>query len=112
MGLGSGVEAGAGDGRPFSDAAQVAGLPVREVGLDGEARLDDEVQGGLILEAPVNRVVFARGIELNEVDGFAPDLFEAVKAASAIAKEGGLAMPGDDGFEQRARFSGFDCGLG
>src|SRR5262249_20683627 len=89
------IEGVAADEGPVIDATQVAGLPVRVSGFDGEAGVDGEVHGGLVGEAHLDYVVVARGIELDEVDGFAPDLFKAMEATVAIAADSRLPAPGD-----------------
>src|SRR5262249_60034315 len=85
----------AADEGPVFDTTPVAGLPVRVSGFDGEAGVDGEVHGGLVGEAHLDYVVVARGIELDEVDGFAPDLFKAMEATVAIAADSRLPAPGD-----------------
>ena len=59
----SGIEACTADVRPSFDGTPVASLPVSVVGFQGEAGLDDEMHGGLVLKGDVNAVVFARGEE-------------------------------------------------
>lgn len=81
--------------RPAFDAASIARLPVRVSRFNGEAGINGEVHRGLVCEAHFDHMVVAGGVELDEVDRFPSDLFKTMKAAIAIAADGGLAAPGD-----------------
>ncbi len=72
------------------DGTPVAGLPVRVIGLQGEARVDDEVEKCFVLKQDIDAVVIAAGKELNALQRLALGLFKEVESASGIAADGGL----------------------
>jgi hypothetical protein len=80
----------AADQRPAFDGTPVAGLPVGVFGFQNEARLDGEVERGLILKADVNRMVPAGGEDLDQVYGLAFDLFKAIERTPAVTADRGL----------------------
>ena len=79
---------------PALDRTPIAGLPVGELGFHDEARINDEVQRGFVLETDVNRVVLTGRKDLDKIDSLAFDLFKAVERASAVTADCGLAAFG------------------
>src|SRR5262245_30417023 len=55
---------------PLANNALVAGLPVRVVGLDGEAGVDREIQAGFVLEVDANAVIAQFGRKLYFLNDF------------------------------------------
>lgn len=82
------------DQRPALDGTPVAGLPVGEFGFHDEARINDEVQRGFVLETDVNRVVLAGGEDLDKIHKLAFNFFKAVERASTVTADCGLAAFG------------------
>jgi hypothetical protein len=79
------------DQRPALDRTPIAGLPVGELGFHDEARINDEVERGFVLETDVNRMVLAGGEDLDKIDRLAFDLFKAVERSATV--NGGLVLP-------------------
>jgi len=91
-----GTRGGGAEDGPARDASPVAGLPVSVFGLQGKARINGEVQGGLVLKANVNGVGLAGGEELHAIHYFAFHLFHVVDRAARITADGGVASADDD----------------
>jgi len=95
-GFSSGTRGGGAENGPALDGLPVAGLPVSVFGFQEKARIDGEMQGGLILKANVNGVGLAGGEELDVVHDLAFHLFHAVDRAAGITADGGFASADDD----------------
>ena len=84
----------AADQRPAFDGTPIPGLPVGVFGFQNEAGLDGEVERGLVLKADLNRMGSAGGEDLDQIHGFAFDLFKAIESAPAVTADRSLAPPG------------------
>jgi hypothetical protein len=77
--------------RPALAGAPVASFGICVFRLQYKARVDGEVQQGFILKADGDRVVFAGGEDLGEINNLALDLFKPVELAAFVTADGGLA---------------------
>jgi hypothetical protein len=90
------------DKRQAFDETPIAGLPVGILAFQGKAGLDDEVHGGLVLKAHVDRVIATGGENFNQVHGLAGSFRKTIEGTARIAADGGLAAFGF-GETQRGR---------
>jgi hypothetical protein len=73
------------DKMPSLESVPIASFPVRELGVQRETRVYYKVERALVVKSNVDCVVLAGGKELNEIYGFAFNLFHPIEGASGKA---------------------------